>query len=128
MNVTDWDGRSALHVAASAGHKSSVLALIRAGASVEACDRWGRTPREDAELAGMQWGEDVWRKPNVVGDALVSVGEIVNDLTSPWKHQHVVVPTPVKAKAPAPAETPVGSFKAGSRQIVSLSGAGKLSA
>ena len=39
----EWK-ETALHLAAAAGHRAAVGALLRAGASVDATDKWGRTP------------------------------------------------------------------------------------
>ena len=44
----DYDGRTALHLAASEGHLSAVSFLIDHGADLEARDRWGGTAIDDA--------------------------------------------------------------------------------
>lgn len=41
VNVVDKDGRQPLLWAASAGSESAVLALIKASARVESCDKYG---------------------------------------------------------------------------------------
>ena len=51
VNVTDYDGRCALHIAACEHHVSLVKYLLRAGATVStAIDRYGGTPLSDAQL------------------------------------------------------------------------------
>ncbi|XP_024542764.1 integrin-linked protein kinase 1 [Selaginella moellendorffii] len=49
VNSTDFDSRTALHVAACEGKKETVELLIAEGADVNARDRWGSTPLADAE-------------------------------------------------------------------------------
>ncbi|XP_023669625.2 glutaminase liver isoform, mitochondrial isoform X1 [Paramormyrops kingsleyae] len=49
MNAVDYDGRSALHIAASQGQTEAAKFLIEnAGASISVRDRWGTTPLQDA--------------------------------------------------------------------------------
>ncbi|XP_036390576.1 glutaminase liver isoform, mitochondrial [Megalops cyprinoides] len=49
MNAVDYDGRSALHVAASEGHLEVIMFLIEnAGVHFSANDRWGNTPLQEA--------------------------------------------------------------------------------
>jgi len=50
VNTQDYDGRTALHASASAGHKSIVEFLLEQGAHVEMRDKWGGTPLSDAQL------------------------------------------------------------------------------
>jgi ankyrin repeat protein len=49
VNVTDYDGRSALHLAASEGKVDAVRALLVRGASIDLRDRWGGLARDDAQ-------------------------------------------------------------------------------
>ena len=48
VNFRDYDRRTALHIAASEGHKAICLFLIRKGARVNRSDRWGGFPLDDA--------------------------------------------------------------------------------
>merc|ERR1712167_84599 len=48
IDATDYDLRTALHVAASEGHEDLVRHLIGKGASVHSKDRFGNTPLSDA--------------------------------------------------------------------------------
>ncbi|XP_058854934.1 glutaminase liver isoform, mitochondrial [Acipenser ruthenus] len=49
VNSVDYDGRSALHVAASEGHLEVIKFLIEnAGADHMATDRWGNTPLQES--------------------------------------------------------------------------------
>ncbi|WKX94232.1 hypothetical protein Q1695_011470 [Nippostrongylus brasiliensis] len=51
LEVADYDGRTALHIAASEGHESLVrFFLFVAKVNHNAKDRWGRTPLDDARL------------------------------------------------------------------------------
>jgi ankyrin repeat protein len=44
----DYDGRTALHLAASEGHAHVVEHLIGQGVNLSPVDRWGGTPLSDA--------------------------------------------------------------------------------
>jgi serine/threonine protein kinase len=51
VNQGDYDKRTAMHLAAGEGRVQIVRALCTAGADVNAADRWGRRPLDDA-IAG----------------------------------------------------------------------------
>uniref|UniRef100_A0A915CJA0 asparaginase n=4 Tax=Ascarididae TaxID=6250 RepID=A0A915CJA0_PARUN len=44
LSATDYNGRSALHVAARAGHKNAVIYLLKHGVSVHLRDEWDENP------------------------------------------------------------------------------------
>ncbi len=56
--AADYDGRTALHLAAAEGHAEVVSFLIARGATVNAKDRWGATPLYDAVQNGHEDAAD----------------------------------------------------------------------
>jgi hypothetical protein len=52
LNLADYDGRTALYLAASEGHQNVVEALLVRGVGVDPVDRWGNTPLDDALRGG----------------------------------------------------------------------------
>eukprot|EP00250_Pteridium_aquilinum_P033462 c567_g1_i1 orf=228-1538(+) len=69
VNFTDFDDRTALHVAACEGNTDVVNLLIAKGAEVNAHDRWGSTPLADAQ----------YYKNEAVCKILTEHGAISND-------------------------------------------------
>ena len=49
LNVGDYDGRTALHLAASEGHLDVVKFLVSRGVRINVTDRWNNTPLSDAK-------------------------------------------------------------------------------
>ncbi len=54
LSVADYDGRTAMHLAASEGQLEVVKYLIEQGVPLEPIDRWGGTPQKDAQREGHQ--------------------------------------------------------------------------
>ena len=52
LDGADYDGRTALHLAASEGKHAVVDYLLRHGVDPSPVDRWGNTPLDDARRAG----------------------------------------------------------------------------
>lgn len=52
VNAGDYDGRTALHLAAAEGQSEAVAYLVERGANPRSRDRWGGTPVDDAERYG----------------------------------------------------------------------------
>jgi glutaminase len=52
INGADYDGRTALHIAASEGQAASVQYILQNGGNRDARDRWGNTPLDDAKRSG----------------------------------------------------------------------------
>lgn len=53
LNQADYDGRTALHLCCSEGHLDCVKFLVEhCKVSIDALDRWGNTPMDDAESFG----------------------------------------------------------------------------
>lgn len=52
LDAADYDGRTALHLAASEGRARVVAYLIRRGVNPAPVDRWGNTPLDDARRGG----------------------------------------------------------------------------
>jgi ankyrin repeat protein len=51
VNASDYDKRTAAHIAASEGHAAAFKLLVEAGADLSLEDRWGNTIRSEAEKA-----------------------------------------------------------------------------
>ena len=50
IETGDYDGRTALHLAASEGHRDILEYIIQQGVkNVNPTDRWGNTPLDDAK-------------------------------------------------------------------------------
>ena len=51
VNASDYDKRTACHIAASEGNAAALKLLVEAGADISLVDRWGNTARSEAERA-----------------------------------------------------------------------------
>ena len=49
LNLSDYDGRTPLHLAASEGQQEIVEYFINKGVKVDPMDRWGNKPADDAK-------------------------------------------------------------------------------
>lgn len=55
ITLSDYDGRTALHLAASEGHMDCVVFLLeQCNVPFDPKDRWGNTPIDEAETFGHQ--------------------------------------------------------------------------
>uniref|UniRef100_A0A7I4F0G4 Protein kinase domain-containing protein n=1 Tax=Physcomitrium patens TaxID=3218 RepID=A0A7I4F0G4_PHYPA len=54
VDAVDYDGRTALHLAASEGHTAAVKLLLEYGSSVNPCDRFNETPLANARRYGYE--------------------------------------------------------------------------
>ncbi len=52
LHLADYDRRTAMHLAAAEGHLEVIEFLLERGVEVDPVDRWGGTPRDDAERHG----------------------------------------------------------------------------
>jgi glutaminase len=51
VNATDYDKRTAAHIAASEGNLGALKLLVEAGADLSLKDRWGNNVRSEAEMS-----------------------------------------------------------------------------
>lgn len=54
VNVSDYDGRTPLHLAVAEGHERTAAFLMERGANSEMQDRFGNTPRSDAQKSHLE--------------------------------------------------------------------------
>ncbi|CAO1305449.1 unnamed protein product [Diamesa tonsa] len=74
ITLSDYDGRTALHLAAAEGHLDCVTFLLSCGVPHDPKDRWGNLPIDEAETFGhekvaeylRQWNEKVQNVTNKV--------------------------------------------------------------
>ena len=51
INASDYDKRTAAHIAASEGNITALMLLLEAGAGLSLKDRWGNNVRSEAEMS-----------------------------------------------------------------------------
>jgi Amt family ammonium transporter len=51
-NITDYDGRTPMHLACAEGRPASIQQLLSAGAKADVVDRWGLSPADEAKTGG----------------------------------------------------------------------------
>ncbi|KAA8886252.1 glutaminase A [Nocardia colli] len=73
VGAADYDGRTALHLAAAEGHTAIVRFLLDRGAQVSALDRWGGTPLSDAERGGYATIVDLLRQAESASDTALDI-------------------------------------------------------
>ena len=69
INLGDYDGRTALHLASAEGHENCVKYLLSQGAKVDVTDRWGSMPSVDAKNSGHPEIVDIlkkWKSPKKI--------------------------------------------------------------
>lgn len=60
INMCDYDGRTALHLAASEGHTAAISFLLEVcGADANVRDRWGHTPSDEAKASEQMHAVDL---------------------------------------------------------------------
>ena len=99
VDAADYDLRTPLHLASSEGHDAVVEALIASGADVNAADRWGNRPLDDARGVGNSTCENLLivaggatgkgRRPSNAGTVAENVGAI-DALAVDWSDVVVV--------------------------------------
>ncbi len=62
INGADYDGRTALHIAASEGQAVSVQYILQNGGRRDVKDRWGNTPLDDARRSGHLGIADIFER------------------------------------------------------------------
>ena len=79
---SDYDRRTALHLACSEGHLAAAEALIALGARTDAQDRWGQVPLQDAMRHGHRAVADLLRRAGATlsPDAAAEMGLRACDL------------------------------------------------
>ena len=77
LGASDYDGRTPLHLACAEGHEGVVRLLLDVGVKVDATDRWGNTPLDEAS----KYAKMVEAQHPTDTDQLLSIRQVVTLLT-----------------------------------------------
>jgi hypothetical protein len=87
-NARDYDGRSALHLAAASHHQEIVRMLLSHGAEPMRRDRWDGTPLQDAIRSGSRVGDD-----QVIKILKAAMGDGASSHVPFWRSSFLMVAT-----------------------------------
>ena len=79
---SDYDGRTALHLAAAEGHLDCVIFLLSCGVPHDPKDRWGNLPFDEAETFGHEKVADYLRQWNEKLENVVNKNESKLDVAA----------------------------------------------
>lgn len=89
LSITDYDGRGALHLAATCGSAEAVEFLLEKGADITARDRWGKTPLDDALMEGNMDVANILVRSGAVASGAARAGAVASPVSKPKRSPHV---------------------------------------